>query len=72
MAWATDASERCRPPLIQQQDLVLVGGGHSHALALRMLAMRPISGLAYHAGFAGQSHTLLRDVARADCRPLQF
>lgn len=27
------------------RDLVLVGGGHSHALVLRMLAMRPISGL---------------------------
>jgi selenide,water dikinase len=28
-----------------QRDLVLVGGGHSHALALRMLAMKPIAGL---------------------------
>jgi selenide,water dikinase len=28
-----------------RRDLVLVGGGHSHALALRMLAMRPINGL---------------------------
>jgi selenide, water dikinase len=28
-----------------QQDLVLVGGGHSHALALRMLAMKPLAGL---------------------------
>lgn len=28
-----------------QQDLVLVGGGHSHVLALRMLAMRPIADL---------------------------
>ena len=28
-----------------QRDLVLVGGGHAHALALRMLAMRPIGGL---------------------------
>jgi selenide,water dikinase len=27
------------------KDLVLVGGGHSHALALRMLAMHPIAGL---------------------------
>jgi len=27
------------------RDLVLVGGGHSHALALRALAMRPIAGL---------------------------
>lgn len=27
------------------QDLVLVGGGHSHVLALRMLAMKPIAGL---------------------------
>ncbi len=26
-------------------DLVLVGGGHSHVLALRMLAMQPIAGL---------------------------
>ncbi|RLQ23553.1 selenide, water dikinase SelD [Seongchinamella sediminis] len=28
-----------------QRDLVLVGGGHSHALVLRMLAMNPIAGL---------------------------
>jgi len=28
-----------------QRDLVLVGGGHSHVLALRMLAMQPIAGL---------------------------
>ncbi|MEP4148889.1 MAG: selenide, water dikinase SelD [Halioglobus sp.] len=28
-----------------QQDLVLVGGGHTHALVLRMLAMDPIAGL---------------------------
>jgi len=27
------------------RDLVLVGGGHTHALALRMLAMAPIAGL---------------------------
>lgn len=27
------------------RDLVLVGGGHSHALAIRMLAMKPIAGL---------------------------
>jgi selenide, water dikinase len=30
---------------IQQQDLVLVGGGHAHVLALRMLAMQPIPGV---------------------------
>jgi len=28
-----------------QKELVLVGGGHTHALALRMLAMKPIAGL---------------------------
>ena len=28
-----------------QKDLVFVGGGHAHALALRMLAMQPIAGL---------------------------
>lgn len=28
-----------------QQDLLLVGGGHAHALALRMLAMQPLAGL---------------------------
>ena len=33
------------PPAEILQDLVLVGGGHAHALALRMLAMRPIEGL---------------------------
>lgn len=34
-----------RAPSEIHQDLVLVGGGHSHALALRMLAMKPIEGL---------------------------
>ena len=29
----------------QRRDLVLVGGGHSHVLAMRMLAMTPIEGL---------------------------
>jgi len=28
-----------------RRDLILVGGGHSHVLALRMLAMQPIAGL---------------------------
>ena len=28
-----------------RRELLLVGGGHSHALALRMLAMRPLEGL---------------------------
>ena len=32
-------------PVEIHRDLVLVGGGHAHALALRMLAMRPIEGL---------------------------
>lgn len=32
------------PPLLQQ-DLVLVGGGHAHALVLRRLAMNPVAGL---------------------------
>ncbi|WP_243391530.1 selenide, water dikinase SelD [Pseudohalioglobus lutimaris] len=30
---------------ILQQDLVFVGGGHAHALVLRMLAMEPVVGL---------------------------
>jgi selenide,water dikinase len=34
-----------QPPIELSQDLVLVGGGHAHAIALRMLAMEPISGL---------------------------
>lgn len=34
-----------KPPVAQLKDLVLVGGGHSHAIALRMLAMRPVTGL---------------------------
>lgn len=32
-------------PSPAQTDLVLVGGGHSHCLALRMLAMQPIPGV---------------------------
>ena len=34
-----------QPAIDIQKDLVFIGGGHAHALALRMLAMRPISGL---------------------------
>ncbi len=33
------------PDIPYGQDLVLVGGGHSHALALRMLGMRPLPGV---------------------------
>ncbi|MFM2356017.1 MAG: hypothetical protein RLZZ528_1753, partial [Pseudomonadota bacterium] len=32
-------------PLPLTRDLVLIGGGHTHALVLRMLGMRPIPGL---------------------------
>jgi selenide,water dikinase len=32
-------------PLPLVQDAVLIGGGHAHALALRMFAMRPLPGL---------------------------
>ena len=32
-------------PAELQKDLVFVGGGHAHALALRMLAMAPVEGL---------------------------
>ena len=39
-----------------QKDLVLVGGGHTHALAMRMLAMDPIEGLRITLISAG-SHT---------------
>jgi selenide,water dikinase len=34
-----------QPSAELQRDLVLVGGGHSHVLALRMLGMRPLAGL---------------------------
>ncbi len=34
-----------RPPVEIHRDLVLVGGGHAHALVLRMLAMKPLQGL---------------------------
>ncbi len=34
-----------KPAIELQRDLVFVGGGHAHALALRMLAMRPVRGL---------------------------
>lgn len=34
-----------RPFTELRRDLVMVGGGHSHVLALRMLAMKPIAGL---------------------------
>ena len=38
-------SRRVQAAIELQRDLVLVGGGHSHVLALRMLAMQPIAGL---------------------------
>jgi selenide,water dikinase len=34
-----------RTPIELRRELVLVGGGHAHVLALRMLAMRPLAGL---------------------------
>ncbi len=34
-----------RPQVTAQSDLLLVGGGHAHVIALRMLAMRPLAGL---------------------------
>ena len=34
-----------KPAAQLASDLVLVGGGHAHALALRMLAMAPVAGL---------------------------
>jgi selenide,water dikinase len=34
-----------QPAAELQRDLVLVGGGHSHVLAVRMLGMRPLAGL---------------------------
>ena len=51
IAWAAGAASVLAAASIQR-DLVLVGGGHSHVLALRMLAMRH-RGLAHHAGVAG-------------------
>jgi selenide, water dikinase len=40
---ASTASDPSNTP--KARDLVLLGGGHSHALALRMLGMRPIPGV---------------------------
>ena len=59
-------------PVTLSRDLVLVGGGHAHALALRMLAMRPIDGLritlispASHTPYSGMLPGLLAGSAFA-------
>ena len=52
------------------QDLIMVGGGHSHALALRMLAMKPVPGLRLTLVFPGQPERLFRHAAGAGRRPL--
>ena len=51
------------------QDLIMVGGGHSHALALRMLAMKPVPGLRLTL-VPGQPERLFRHAAGAGRRPL--
>ena len=48
------------------KDLVFVGGGHAHALVLRMLAMDPIAGLRVTLISPCQPHPLLRHAAGPD------
>ena len=47
MRWSPglNGSRRVQAAIELQRDLVLVGGGHSHVLALRAIAMQPIAGL---------------------------
>jgi selenide,water dikinase len=43
------------------KDLVLIGGGHSHAIALRMFGMNPLPGIRLTLITDSLSHPLFRD-----------
>ena len=55
-------------PIPQIKDLVLIGGGHAHALVLRMWAMDPLPGTRVEATAIGSVTLLGKDASEGGLR----